>query len=416
MQCAALLDAPSPEGLRAALTDAVKRHEVLRTTFVRPVGVRDRQQVIHDVLDAAWRVEAADAEALAGDPERLSALLSREREQGFDVERGPLLRALLIVPDGGGRGLLVLTAHAACADTRSLLLLLDLLVGDAHASDEPIQYADYAEWRHEFIHGDDADASDGRAWWQAGAAELPSLPRLPSGSLEPPTRSATVAVPVALSPESLRAAAEAQRVPPDVFLEACWHATLARLTGESELVLASWLEGRDQPDLDSAIGPYAQPVPIRSRVDEGTSFAEVLDQVRRGRSEAANRQDYSSAGDHLALTEAAGIGFAHIAGSGPQVVAIHPPQIVPLMLVSGLDASGSPSGGDPLRARDDRGRRRARPGPASGHLDRQRRRRSLANRLAAGHPRPLGARGRPGRRGRAGPRHRGGDPRPPPVR
>ncbi len=343
VQCAATVDAPNAESLRAALAAAVQRHEVLRTTFVRPVGVRDRQQVIHDDLPAAWVEEPAPGGSPVDEPAALSALMARERQADSDLERGPLLRALLLTPtaDGAG-GLLVLTAHAAVADPHSLLLLLGELLSGAGESSEPIQYADYAEWRHEHLSGEDADAADGRAWWQADAQERPTT-LLPAGGAPSAGQSGSGRVSVSLSSDRLRSAAEAQRVPPAALLEACWHATLARLTGESEQLVAGWLDGREQPDLGEAIGAYAQPVPIRSRVEDGTSFAEVLDQVRRGRTEAARRQDYASAGDHGALTAAAPTGFVHIdlATATVPIVATRSAQIVPLMLVSRTDASGA---------------------------------------------------------------------------
>jgi amino acid adenylation domain-containing protein len=344
VQCAAIVDAPSAPQLRAALAQAVQRYEILRTTFVRPVGVRDRQQVIHDDLAAAWRDEPlpADGAPPAGDPETLSELLASEREAAFDIENGPLLRALLLSPrsDAAG-GLLVLTAHAAVADPRSLLLLLGELLSAAESS-EPIQYADYAEWRHEFQSGEDADATDGRAWWQADAEEWPTAARLALGVPPHSDHVGPRAVQISLEPGRLQSAADAQRVAPSALLEACWHATLARLTGQGEQLVAGWLDGREQPDLDRAIGAYAQPVPIHSSVQDGTSFAEVLDQVRRGRAEAARRQDYASAGDHGALTRAATAGFVHIdlTGAPGPIAATRPPQIVPLLLVSQVDPSG----------------------------------------------------------------------------
>ena len=46
-QCAVLLDGPVDVGkLQDALNGALARHEILRTTFVQPTGMRAPQQVI----------------------------------------------------------------------------------------------------------------------------------------------------------------------------------------------------------------------------------------------------------------------------------------------------------------------------------------------------------------------------------
>ena len=52
--------------------------------------------------------------------------MGREAERQFDLERGPLLRALL-AGSGEQSALLLLTACSACADVTSLLQLLDEL-------------------------------------------------------------------------------------------------------------------------------------------------------------------------------------------------------------------------------------------------------------------------------------------------
>ncbi len=67
------------------------------------------------------------AAALIGDESLLEQLMGREAERPFDLERGPLLRALL-AGSGEPSALLLLTACAACADVTSLLQLLDAVV------------------------------------------------------------------------------------------------------------------------------------------------------------------------------------------------------------------------------------------------------------------------------------------------
>ena len=102
--------------------------------------------------------------------------MGSEAAREFDLDRGPLLRALVAGADEES-ALLLLTACAACADANSLLLLLGELCEryrGAEAAEEPIQYADYAEWRHELIAGEEPEARDGLAFWREDAADRPS--------------------------------------------------------------------------------------------------------------------------------------------------------------------------------------------------------------------------------------------------
>jgi amino acid adenylation domain-containing protein len=319
VQCAAVLDgALDADRLREALERAAARHEILRTTFAQPAGMRIAQQVIVRELRPSWSTEDRSADDLLRDPAALAEVLEREAGQRFDLARGPLLRALLAAR-AGEPALLVLTASAACADPTSLLVLLEEMSdadrGDGAAAEEPIQHADYAEWRHELISGEEGEAQQGREFWLQDAADRPPAPRILFGTCAMPASGSSASLPVdlgAIELEALQGAASSAGVTVPVFLEGAWHALLARLSGAAEVLTASWLDGRAQPDLERAVGPYAQPAPVRSRIQEATSFAEVVDQVRRSRTMSARWQDCASAAELVALSEQARVGFAHL--------------------------------------------------------------------------------------------------------
>ncbi len=327
VQCAAVLTGPVDETtLRDALGRTLARHEILRTTFARAAAMRGRSQVIAEVPTFGWSTEA--------DGIPLDALIVREAETSLDLESGPLLRAVLVGPSEE-RVVLLLTVHAACADAQSLLLLLDETAQTLASSaepEEPVQYADYAEWRHELLSGDDERAADGRAFWTSQNAARPAAPRLLFGTRGGSSRRARC-VRVNLDPGLLESAG----TDAGVFLEACWHALIARLTGAGELITAGWCDGRSQPDLRGAIGPYAQPVPIRSRLEESATFAEMLDQIARGRAQAAAWQDYASAQDLKTLEVEAIAGFIHVdhgplSGSVDEILALNPASDARLLL------------------------------------------------------------------------------------
>ncbi len=276
----------SADDVRNALLRAVERHEILRTTFVRAAGARvPVAQAIHDSLPPEWLV--------ASPADDLASLRARELES-LDLESGPVLRA--VFADGSPPSL-TLTAAAACADLASLLFLAEELGGRQGQAD-PLQYADYADWRAELVAADDAEGKEGREAWTQALGAMPQRESLLFG--EPPDgmtrRREQVTVPVTAElVETLTASAEEQRVPVELFVEAAWQALIARLTGADDVVVAGVVDGRSQSELEGAIGPYAQALPVRARVEDATSFAEVLDRVRRGRNAATRRQDYVSA-------------------------------------------------------------------------------------------------------------------------
>ncbi len=305
-QCVVALEPPAdPAAVGERLRALSERHETLRTTFPTPAGARAPvAQAVHERLEPTWEI-AQDS----GDT-TLETLLAREASR-LDPERGPTIRALL---SGSDDGLLVLTALSACADARSLTLMAAELSGRARqAALEPIQHADFAEWRHELRASEEAQAADGRAFWSA-LSEAGEPLRLLFGSAGPRGRS-RARVGLDLGPDLLARLgqqADATRTPLERLLEAAWLALVVRLSGAGEVLAAGLAHGRSQSELDDAIGPYEQPVPIRVRVESQTRFAELLDRVGRARADGVLWQDYASEADLARLADVASAGFAAI--------------------------------------------------------------------------------------------------------
>ncbi|HEY6396408.1 MAG TPA: AMP-binding protein, partial [Solirubrobacteraceae bacterium] len=346
VQCAVVVRGPSGEAdLRTALSHATSRHEVLRTTFPQPPGLRGRSQLILDSVEFEWTVREEPA---AGDAAWLEGVLNAEAARPFDLDHGPLGRASLI--GAGDDRLLVLTVHAACADAGSLeIVLRELLEGPDGRSAEPVQYADYAQWRHEL--GEDERGAEGRAFWTAHTHELPSPTPL-LFARRPPPAAGWRSLPLSVDAEQLTPAAASAGVSATLFLEAAWHALLARMSGASELMVAGWSDGRAQPDLDEAVGPYAQPLPIGSRLERGTTFAEVLDQVGRARAQAVAWQDYAGAENLARVIGQATAAFAALELRGSsELRALTPPAgVSPLLCARGPD--GAELWFDPVKTPD----------------------------------------------------------------
>ncbi|RKH34336.1 condensation domain-containing protein, partial [Corallococcus llansteffanensis] len=147
------------EALRQSLTELVRRHEALRTTFSETQGqpfqrIASPTDLPLPTVDLSPLGEAALDEA--------RRLASAEAQRPFDLASGPLVRALLlklsptehvlvftlhhIVSDGWSRGVLVREVAALySAFAQGLPSPLPEL---------PLQYADYALWQRSWLHGD----------------------------------------------------------------------------------------------------------------------------------------------------------------------------------------------------------------------------------------------------------------------
>jgi amino acid adenylation domain-containing protein len=291
-QVALLIEGEVDEAtLRAAVERAVTRHEILRTTYERRPGMRVPLQVVRDELAPAWETRAGNA----------AEILAAEEAHAFDLEQGPILRAVLADTGDEGR-LLVLTVPAVAADGGSLTTLARD-VATAYAGGElasqPLQYADYSEWQHELLESADDTAEAGRRYWhEAVEATTPTVPFLFPDAAD--GRQAAVALTLrSETTASLDAHAERYGVSVEALVHAAWHALLARVSGSEDIALATLASERPHSELEDAIGRFARPVPVGLHTPADVTFAELLDSVAQTRAEAFMRQDYLPASTTL---------------------------------------------------------------------------------------------------------------------
>ena len=295
--------------LEDALTHTVARHEILRTTFARQPGIRVPLQVVHERLRPLWHVVDVRSQ---GEPERAAALAAARRAQlteRFDLEHGPLVRAVLVT-EAEDRHTLILTLSSLCADACSIPVLAVELVnklgGEASPAEDPLQYADFAAWQRELVGSEDEAArSAGVFWTRFEGAVSPALPFAKRSSApfvpEEVEFELDAATATALSAQSARCGATAA-----TFVQAAWHALIGRSSGEEDVVLGFVSSERRHADLEGAIGAFARALPIRTRVADAVTFAELAAELERSCDEVAAWHDYAPQGQDGAAT----IGFA----------------------------------------------------------------------------------------------------------
>src|SRR5438270_4722028 len=90
-----------------ALRLAVRRHETLRTTFARKPGLTFPLQVVNSQLEP--RVQTLDLSHIERREraERAARVRQSELEAPFDLEEGPLVRAMLVIKGEGVYELIV---------------------------------------------------------------------------------------------------------------------------------------------------------------------------------------------------------------------------------------------------------------------------------------------------------------------
>ena len=300
-QCAILLEGDLKTGvLKEAIQRIVARHQILRTTFHRPHGMKIPVQVVGERGASLWReVNLSDPDSQRQEA-RVEELFREEKHRPFDFEKGPLLHSTLLTLSAN-RHVLLLSLPSLCADTwtvknlvREVSHLYAASVQDGDWSDEPVQYIQFSEWQNSLLEGEDAEA--GRSYWRKqNLSALPALglpfERTPVGEpgFEPGSLTLSIDTEVAAK---IEAVARRYETTTAVFLLTCWQTLLWRLTGETDILVGNVCDGREHEMLQGALGLFARWLPVKAHFEESFSFAQVLSQVGESVRDGHGWQEY----------------------------------------------------------------------------------------------------------------------------
>ncbi|MCA1681964.1 MAG: condensation domain-containing protein, partial [Actinobacteria bacterium] len=278
-----LLDVPA---LTGALQALLARHEALRTTFdeVDGKGV----QIVHPVHELPVSLVELDGSSAPG-PNELDRVLSEEYSRPFDLQWGPLFRALL-VRLSDGEHVLLLTKHHIITDGWSMGVLVEelgalydaVLCGEEAALPPlPLQYGDFAVWQR--TRASDSVLKGDLDYWKRQLASVSPL-ELPTDRARPAVRTSAGAEHNFVVPPHIAARLGdlARAVDTTLFttLMAACQVLLARYTGQDDVAVGTIVSGRNRPEIERVIGFFVNTVVLRARVDVSRTFREFLGAVR----------------------------------------------------------------------------------------------------------------------------------------
>jgi amino acid adenylation domain-containing protein len=284
--------------LARALSTVVRRHEVLRTALPAVEG-RPVQRIAPAAPVPLPQVDLSGLPSERGDREA-RRLAGAEAARPFDLEQGPLLRAVLLRLAAREHRLL-LTLHHVITDGWSLHILgreLSVLYGAFAAGaapvlpELPVQYADYAVWQRGWLTGE-VLAGQLAYWQERLSGELPVL-ELPTDRPRPAVESFRGARRIAVFPAALTEALTAlgQRHGATLFMTllAAYGVLLRRLSRQPDLIVGSPIAGRIRPEIEPLIGLFLNTLALRLDLSE-ERFPALLAQVRETTLAAYAHQD-----------------------------------------------------------------------------------------------------------------------------
>ncbi|MFV3405990.1 non-ribosomal peptide synthetase [Pseudomonas sp. NY15463] len=266
-----------PERFAQAWQAVVARHEALRASFSWNAG-EAMLQIIHkpgnlplDYQD--WRgVDETAQEA------RLQALHKQEREAGFELLREAPFHLRLVRVDEARYWFMMSNHHILIDAWCRSLLMNDFFeiyqaLGEGRQAQLPVppRYRDYIGWLQR------QDLNEARQWWQDNLAGFERATAIPS---DRPLRHDHAGDGMRVGDcytrldsrdgARLRELAQAHQLTVNTFAQAAWALTLARYSGERDVVFGVTVAGRpvSLPQMQRTVGLFINSIALRVQLPQ----------------------------------------------------------------------------------------------------------------------------------------------------
>jgi len=259
------------EKLKTVIANLSRNHEILRTTFQQPVGMKFPLQIINHEETFFWQF------ILLEDSNLIEEIWNHP-----PLEK-PLNATLIqLQPE---KYLLVLSLPSLCADYATLNLLIRA-IRDGYAgetvsnSDEIVQYLQVSEWQNELLA--ETDESEGMPW-QTNEISFLKLPTQKSSNSEPVFADHFISI-----DQEILEKLKAKDV--ESWLLTVWQVLLWRLTQRSQFFIHYATDGRVDEELIETLGNLRKWLPLEISLTSRLEFQEVVKQTQNRQQEVLEWQ------------------------------------------------------------------------------------------------------------------------------
>ena len=285
--------------LEASLNQIVKRHEVLRTSFITVEG--KPQQIIepYAAIDIPLINLRQYSEAEAKTQAR--KIIYTFKKETFDLTSAPLIKAKLLCLSQNEHWLFINIHHIAFDGwsqnifNRELSALYSAYCNNRPLSLAPLttQYADFARWQRQYLEQDQAKQQL-NYWRNQLAGDLPRL-KLPTDYPRPQTISykGTREIFSLNSQLTARLKQLSQKQHSTLFMTflTAFQVLLHRYTSQTDIIIGTPMAERNQPETADLIGFFINTLVLRSQINPESSFTHLLKQVKETALSAYENKD-----------------------------------------------------------------------------------------------------------------------------
>jgi amino acid adenylation domain-containing protein len=284
--------------LQLAVAAVVSHHENLRTSFHNVPGVTIPLQVINQ--QNIFCYQEFDFTQFDAPTQQIKCeqLWQELKTLKFDLESTSLLHIYLLTIASEQHQLLI-SLPALCGDVISLQNLASEInhsynayLESAQITAEPLQYVDVATWQNELLTTTEAEIAQN--YWQQQTdicnIKLPGETAIRAiSNYQPAVFSCQIKSELVADIHQFLAKYQTSL---DNFLLACWQVLLGRITGDSELKIATAFTGRKYPDLEPVIGILTKYLPITAKFSANQTINAVIQQIIDNHNQAHQWQEY----------------------------------------------------------------------------------------------------------------------------
>ncbi len=285
--------------LNDTLNEIIRRHAILRTTF--PVTEGKPFQFINPSLKLPLPMDDLSNLLKSDRHSKATQIIEEEVKKPFDLSKGPLIRYRVLRLNEEEHWFIITFHHIVC-DGWSIGLFTKEVVNVYNAFAQgkpsplpelPTQYADYALWQRDRMHGGGLESQ--LNYWRY------KLSGAPPGLAIPTDRPKTAdnnfihggqcfEIPKKLY-KSLLELKEREKITLFMVMLASFDALLHHYTGDEDVIVFSPIAGRNYAKIRRLIGFFVNTLVLRTDVSGNPTFRDLLRRVKNDCVGAYRHQD-----------------------------------------------------------------------------------------------------------------------------
>jgi len=268
--------------LEQSLSEIIRRHESLRTTF----RTRDGQAIQSINPPEPYHIPVID---LSDSIETVAELARLEARRTFSLSTGPLFRVSLLRLSENEHIALV-TMHHIVADGWSLGVLVKEVAAlyeayrrgeESPLAELPVQYADFGAWQRNWFSGERLETQVNYWREQLRGASVLQLPTDRPRSRVQTFRGATQTI--LIEPKlanGLKQLSRREGVTLFMTLLAAFQTLMYRLSEQEDVLIGTGIANRNRKEVEGLIGCMINTLALRTDLSGDPTFRELLVRVR----------------------------------------------------------------------------------------------------------------------------------------